>query len=64
MAAKVPAKVAMAVASRETSSVVYTLRIMSRLWNRDLYQSRENPVQTVLLLPLLKEKMISRTMGA
>ena len=54
----------MAVASRETSSVVYTLRIMSRLWNRDLYQSRENPVQTVLLLPLLKEKMISRTMGA
>ena len=64
MAAKVPAKVAMAVASRETSSVVYTLRMMRRLWNRDLYQSREKPVQTVLLLPLLKEKTISSRIGA
>ena len=64
MAAKVPAAVAMAVASRETSSVVYTLRMMSRFWKRDLYQSREKPDQTMLLLPLLKEKTISRKMGA
>ena len=54
----------MAVARRDTSSVVYTLRIMSRFWNRDLYQSREKPVQTMLLFPLLKEKTISRKIGA
>ena len=33
MAANVPASVAMIVASRDTSSVVYTLCMMSRFWN-------------------------------
>ena len=64
MAAKVPATVAMTVASRETSRVVYTLCMMSRLRNSLVYHAREKPFQTMLLLPALKEKTISSTMGA
>ena len=64
MAAKVPAKVAITVASRETRSVVYTLCMMVRFPRSFAYQSREKPFQTTLLLPALKEKMISRKMGA
>ena len=64
MAAKVPPMVAMTVASRDTSRVVYTLRMMMRSRNSSRYQFREKPSQTALLLPALKEKTISRMMGA
>ena len=64
MAAKVPATVAMMVASRDTSRVVYTLCMISRLRKSFVYQWREKPFQTMLLLPELKEKTISSTMGA
>ena len=64
MAAKVPATVEMAVARKETRSVVYTLCMMSRLWNSFSYQSREKPFQTMELSPALKEKMMRRNMGA
>ena len=64
MAANVPASVAMIVASRDTSRVVYTLCMMIRLRKSFVYQWREKPFQTMLLLPALKEKTISRTMGA
>ena len=64
MDAKVPATVAMTVASRLTSSVVYTLCIMMRFWNSFAYHIREKPFHTVLLFPALKENTISSTMGA
>ena len=40
------------------------LRRMSRLWSSSLYQPKEKPVHTLLLLPALKEKTISTKMGA
>ena len=58
------AGVAITVASRDTSRVVYTLCMMSRLFSSFPYHSREKPCQTALLLPALKEKMMSRKMGA
>ena len=63
MAANVPAAVAMAVANRETSRVVYRLSMMSRFWNRAEYHSREKPFHTALESPALKENTMSRKMG-
>ena len=54
----------MMVASRETSRVVYTLLIIMRFWNSSAYQRKEKPFHTTLLLPALKEKMMSSKMGA
>ena len=64
MAAKVPATVEMTVARMDTRRVMYTLSMMSRFWNSLPYQSREKPRHTTLESPALKEKMMSRRMGA
>ena len=59
-----PAMVAMTVASRDTSSVIYTLCMMRRFWNSCAYQWREKPFHTLELVPALKENTIRMMMGA
>ena len=63
MAAKVPAAVEMAVASRETSRVIYRLSIISLFRNSSLYQWKLSPFHTALLSPALKENTIRRKIG-
>ena len=50
-----PASVAITVASRLTSSVMYTLRMIIWLWNSCPYQWRDKPFHTLELVPVLQK---------
>ena len=56
--------VEMMVARRDTKRVVYTLCMIRRSRNSSPYHLREKPFHTTLLSPALKEKTMSRKMGA